>query len=127
MMPRRLNTEAAERSAERRQRENDAGRLLDRAPSLTSLNIHFAERRVGGTVPDATHIRRVVVDHAPALFVVPCGDQGCTDGGHDLTWAIVQCLDEQQTKFEGEHACSGSAGTGRCSSVLFYKATATYR
>ena len=121
------NGEAAQRFAERRQREDAAGRLHERVPSLESLKIEVEERRAGGTLPDASHIRRVVVDSAPALFILPCGDHSCKDGGHDVTYAILRSLEQGQTVFEGEDVCIGALGSAQCSRVLHYKGIATYR
>lgn len=121
------NGEAAQRFAERRQREDAAGRLRDRVPSLEGLRIEVEERRGGGVVPDATHIKRVVVDSAPALFILPCGDHSCKDGGHDVTSTVLRALEHGQATFEGEDMCAGQLGSAQCSRVLHFKATATYR
>ena len=76
----RRNNAAAERFAERRRREQDAPRLVDQVPGLLSLEISIDERS-GAT--GVKHTRRVVVDQAPALFLLPCGDSRCADGEHD--------------------------------------------
>lgn len=74
-----------------------------------------------------THIRRIVVERAPALFELPCGDRSCKDGGHDLTHAILTELQHGTTRFEGENHCSGYLGGAPCGSVLRYVGVATYR
>ncbi len=127
MMRPRAAVEAALRFAERRRREDDAARLSQQAPHLVALTVHFFDRSAGGTVPDAKHTRRIVVENAPALFLVPCGDRTCADGGHDLTWAIMRSLDAREVELEGEHPCRGSAGAGACTRTLSYKGVATYR
>src|SRR6266849_2479094 len=79
-MMNRRNSVAAQRFAERRRREEDAPRLCDQVPNLVSLKLEIEER---SGVTGVKHIRRVVVDRAPALFLVPCGDSKCADGEHD--------------------------------------------
>jgi hypothetical protein len=78
-------------------------------------------------VTGTSHIRRIVVENAPALFIVPCADRSCTDGGHDLTREIMQALNQKREKFEGTNTCQGNVRTAHCGSVLKYTATATYR
>jgi hypothetical protein len=65
---------AAERSSERRRREDEAPRLAAVIPELESLRLEVSEKRGDIGVAEASHIRRVVVDHAPALFLIPCGE-----------------------------------------------------
>jgi hypothetical protein len=69
----------------------------------------------------------VLVDRAPALFFVPCGDPRCVDGGHDLTHAIMRSLHAGETRFEGEDRCHGSVGSSECGHTLLYVGLATYR
>jgi hypothetical protein len=127
MFSRRHFGEAAQRFAERRQRENEAVRLREQVPHLDSLRLEIKEHRDGGIAADGAHIRRIVVEHAPALFVLPCGDPSCKDGGHDVTHSIVRALTQGTTKFEGENACQGYVGSANCSRVLHFVAFATYR
>ena len=77
--------DAAERYAERRRREEEAPRLLTAIPTLESLRLEIEERRAGGSLSEAAHVRRIVVERAPALFVLPCHDAACKGGGHDVT------------------------------------------
>ena len=116
---------AAARFAERRRREDDAPRLSDQVPGLTSLRLEIEERSgVTGTQP--RHIRRCVVDRAPALFLVPCGDPRCTDGVHDLTDTVMRALRAHETSFRGTDECLGMVGESRCGRVLHFEATAEY-
>jgi len=102
----RKNSPQAQRFAERRRRENDAPRLLEQVPNLVALQMEIEDRSgVGGT----THTRRVQVDHAPALFLVPCGDPS------------------QEKSFKGQDECRGSVGPSACSRVLHFEAVAEYR
>jgi len=123
----RRRSEGAERFAERRRREDEAPRLTAEVPRLQSLALEIEERSEGGSpVPGPTHVRRVVVAHAPALFVVPCGDALCRDGGHDVTNAVMRALRANETRFEGQDACTGSIGAAQCSRVLHFVGIATY-
>jgi hypothetical protein len=123
----RRHSEAAQRFAERRRREDEAPRLLALVPGLESLRLEFRESRAGGQMVDLAHTRRVVVERAPALFELPCQDSSCKDGGHDITRAIVEALRGGAERFEGEDVCRGQVGTAECNRVLTYVGTATYR
>jgi hypothetical protein len=68
-----------------------------------------------------------VVENAPALFILPCGDTSCKDGGHDVTSMVLRSLRAGETRFEGEDVCNGMVGSAPCSRVLRYVATATYK
>ncbi|MCA9588304.1 MAG: hypothetical protein KC657_23440 [Myxococcales bacterium] len=119
--------EAAERFAERRRREDEAPRLLEVAPDLVSCKIEIEERRAGVTGADVSHTRRVVVEHAPALFLVACGDPACRDGGHDITGDILRGLREHRAEIRGEDTCFGSTGSAECGRVIGYAAFAEYK
>jgi hypothetical protein len=120
-------SEAAQRFAERRRREDEAPRLATLVPALANLQLEFRESRAGGQVAEVAHKRRVVVDRAPALFEVPCQDTSCKDGGHDLTHEIVERLRSGAVEFSGEDGCHGRVGTANCARVLAYSAVAEYR
>lgn len=119
--------EAAQRASERRRREDEAARLKGEVPKLESLRLDIEEKHAGNVVPESTHIRRVQVEHAPALFAMPCHDRECKEGGHDVTEAILRALRSSQTRFEGDHACQGKVGEGECGRLLHYVGTATYK
>jgi hypothetical protein len=123
----RRHTEAAQRAAARREREDSAPRLRNEQPKLESLSLQIDQRRVESPQPGVIHVRRVVVDTAPALFVVPCCDRECKEGGHDLTYDILAALRKGLKKFDGTNMCSGQLGTGACHSMLRYSATASYK
>jgi len=127
MRAHRKQTAAAQRSAERRQREDDAPRLRDEVPDLLSLTLEIEERSEGTAALQQKHTRRIVVDHAPALFLIPCGDPKCEDGGHDVTYAIMRALRSHEPEFTGEDGCSGSLGSSTCRRILYYQAAAEYR
>ncbi len=124
MMPHRRNSPAALRFAERRRREDGAPRLSNEVPSLTSLKLMVEERDgVAGT----KHLRLFVVDRAPALFLVPCGDPRCPDGEHDLTTTVMHALLARETSFRGSDKCTGSIGPSACARVVHFDATAVFR
>ena len=123
----RRHSEAAQRFAERRKREDEAPRLHAVIPNLESLKLEIEENRAGGAVGDAGHIRRVVVEYAPALFILPCGDTSCKEGGHDATQVILRALERGETRFEGEDSCAGQIGTATCGRVMRYVGIATYK
>jgi hypothetical protein len=122
-MPYRRNNLAAERFAERRRRESDAPKLCHQVPTLTSLRLDIEERTIVGTTK---HIRRVVIDRAPSLFLVSCGDPRCADGEHDLTPTVMRALFAHETSFHGSDDCSGSVGPGACTRVVHFAGTAEY-
>ncbi len=122
----RRQSEASQRYAERRKREDEAPRLATELPRVESLCLEIEERSGGNLVAEPVHVRRIVVEHAPALFVLPCGDTRCKDGGHDITHAILSRLRAGDSRFEGDDICAGSLGSSQCSRTLHFVATATY-
>lgn len=123
----RRHSEAAQRFAERRKREDEAPRLRAAVPLLDSLELEFRESRAGVQMADVTHKRRVVVERAPALFELPCQDSSCRDGGHDITQPVMRMLRDGSAHFEGEDVCHGQVGNAECRRVLSFVGNATYR
>jgi hypothetical protein len=121
------HSEAAERQQERRRREDEAPRLAATVPALEKLRLEVSERSASIARPENTHTRHVVVASAPALFVIPCHDTGCKDGGHDLTSRILAALKSKQVRFQGENACTGVVGGAACNRILDYIGIATYQ
>jgi hypothetical protein len=127
MIPSRRKPSAASiRSTERRQREDTAVRLLAQVPSLVVLEFAIEERRGTASIAESRHVRRFVVERAPALFDLPCADRSCADGGHDVTREVMASLRAMSRTFTGEHTCDGNVGSGTCGRVLRYTATAKY-
>ena len=122
-MPYRRNDLGAVRFAERRRRENDAPKLRDQVPTLTSLRLDIEERSVVGA---SKHIRRVVVDRAPSLFLVACGNPRCAEGEHDLTSTVMRALLARETAFHGHDCCTGSLGHSPCEREIHFDGTAEY-
>jgi hypothetical protein len=114
---------AAQRSAERRQREDEAARLADEVPALTSMRIEIIEKVPNGT---NKYVKLVVVARAPALFTFPCGERECQDGGHDVTRAVIMGLRNHLEQFEGQSDCGGMTGSAPCARTLGYKVFAQY-
>lgn len=123
----RRQSEASLRYAERRRREDEAPRLHDLFRNLESLRLEVSEQRAGAPVAEAGYIRRIMVEVAPALFLLPCGDASCRDGGHDITTAVLQALRASAGRFEGQDACSGTIGSAQCARELRYVGFATYK
>jgi hypothetical protein len=122
-MNHRRNSPAALRFAERRRREDDAPRLHEQVPSLVSLKLEI-EDRCGVTM--TSHVRRIMVDHAPALFLVPCSDPRCTDGEHDLTQTVMRAVRSGEKSFQGSDECRGTIGPSPCTRVVHFDAVAEY-
>jgi hypothetical protein len=127
MVSYRKTSPAALRSAERRQREDEAPRLGGEVPELESLKLSIEERSVGSALSAPKHVRHIVVATAPALFLVACGDPRCIDGGHDITHEVMSALRAQRETFEGEHECRGMLGPSPCTRVIAFSADAIYR
>jgi hypothetical protein len=123
----RQNREVTRRTAERRQREDEAPRLAVTIPALQGLRLEVLEHSSSISHPEHTHVRHVVVANAPALFVMPCHDTHCKDGGHDLTQEILAALGRRNARFEGEDVCRGMVGSAGCSRILGYVGVATYQ
>lgn len=124
MNSRRLSPQA-ERFAERRKHEDEAPRLHDEVPGLLSLQLDIEDR--DGVIRGAKYTRRIVVERAPALFLVPCGDPRCEGDGHDLTRQVMSALRSLETSFHGEDRCEGSVGPNPCSHVVTFEAVANYQ
>jgi hypothetical protein len=116
--------EAQQRAAERRRRENEAPRLQGTVPRLATLRLEIEERRGTEAV---SHVKRVVVENAPALFVLSCLQKGCHDGGHDVTREVLSALARGEDRFGGRSTCQGQIGPTGCGSQLAYVGVATYR
>lgn len=125
----RRNSEVAERTRQRQQREDEAPRLHEEFPSLESLKLEMSYRRGDTNADEATHVRQVVLGRAPSLFVVPCANRDCKDGGHDITQEVIRGLRGSRERFEGKMSCNGTLGSAGapCTSVLSYTVIAKYK
>ena len=102
---------AAQRSIERRRREDAAPRLKKEVPALVRLRVSVTE---SGGLKTSKHSRHVVVANAPALFVFECGDELCRGGGHDVSSSVLYALRGQRATFEEHHTCDGTVGSSGC-------------
>jgi len=126
MLNHRRNPEAARRIKERREREDAAPRIHAAVPRLLSLSLQIRESRDGQDLPEVAHVRRIIIERAPALFEIPCADPGCQDGGHDVTREVMAALRAAHTTFQGQSECGGEVGNGHCGRLLHYVGAATY-
>lgn len=117
------------RAQDRRDREDRTPRLQAIVPQITSLELELAEFRGDGDgeSPLVSYRKLVVVARAPALFEIRCSDADCSDGGHNITRAIMTALGNQATDFSGRDVCFGHRRTESCGRRLEYRAIATYR
>ncbi len=120
------DNEAKGRLAERARRAEEAPRLAAEVPELRSLHLEIEVYRSDYPLSNSKHIRRIVVDQAPALFELPCMNSFCQEGGHDLTSPILRALKHGTTRFHGEDGCNGQTGSAQCSCVLRYVAIAVF-
>jgi hypothetical protein len=114
---------AAQRAIERRKSEDDAPRLVAEVPSLRSARILIIEQVPTGST---RHTKHVVVARAPALFVIPCGDTTCQDGGHDITSQVMSAFRRRLLTAQGEDACGGMSGSAPCGRSIRFELTAEY-
>ena len=119
-------TEAQLRVAARWQQADESSRLLTEIPDLQSLRIEIEQSEPGVSGAVFKHTQIIVVASAPALFLFPCGDSRCHEGGHDLTGEILGHLRRRDEKFGGQEACGGQVGYGNCGRVMKYSVTAAY-
>jgi hypothetical protein len=115
---------AAQRSAEHRKNEDESPRLSAGAPGLASLRIEVTQRGLGGTTK---HTKLVVVERAPALFVIACAQPACREGGHDITREVMYALARRCEEYSGESSCGGTTGNAPCSETLTYRMIAEFR
>lgn len=127
MLRHRRDFAATARVAERLQREHDAPRLATEVPRLERLELALEERRDGVTLGESRHVRRIVVERAPALFEFPCSDKACAGGGHDMTYEVMRVLRANLQRVDFEDACGGTVGSAQCSRVLRCVGIASYR
>lgn len=120
----RKPSNAAVCAQERRRREDDAPRISAVFPDLIGLKISVEERCTTAT---PKYIRRIVVGSAPAVFLLPCSDPHCSEGGHDVTTEMTNSLRARKTAFSGTHECNGTIGATPCHRTIWYDAEAEYR
>ncbi len=92
-----------------------------------SLRLEVEEKSDTIAAMQPKYVRLVVVAAAPALFLIPCGDPNCVDGGHDVTSMVMSALRAKKTRFGGDDECRGTVGTSLCARSIHFEATAAYR
>jgi hypothetical protein len=119
-------TPAVIEAKKRREREDAAKRLQEVVPDLSSLCLRIHDRADGlGALP-LFYIRHVVIATAPALFELPCADNKCEEGGHDVTRPVMTGLRSGEPTMEGRSRCPGHRGDKPCSRELKYLVNADY-
>ena len=116
--------QANQRTLDRRAREDGAQRLINVVPDLAELEIAIVEH---SGVATSSHRKRVVVATAPALFVIPCGEPRCEDGGHDITHDVLRTLRDRKTQMHGDHTCGGQIASVDCRRRIDYDVRAVYQ
>ena len=111
---------------ERWVREDESPRLAETAPGLAALKLELSEASGERRVLDSARIQHVIVPRAAALFEVSCGDQGCRDGGFDITVEVLRALRHESHEFTGEVGCYGSVGDRPCERVLRFRGVAEW-
>jgi hypothetical protein len=112
---------------DRWKREDDAPRLRQEVPNLESLRMNLEEFSGGHRVVGTSRIQHVVVAQASSRFEIPCGDNKCEDGGHDITREVLGHLRAAHESFSGNSVCSGRVGERACERALEYSALAKYQ
>ena len=112
--------------SERWKREDEAPRLKDRVPSVSSLRLDLEEFAEDRSVVGTRRVRHIVVDKAAALFEIPCSDSKCENGGHDVTREIMEALVQRRPSFEFRSDCAGNVGGQPCGRALAVTASADY-
>jgi hypothetical protein len=90
-------------------------------PWLRSARIEITEHVANAST---SYIKHVVVARAPALFVVPCGDPLCQDGGHNITAVLMDALRRRLATVAGESHCEGAVGNVSCRRSIQFRLTA---
>ena len=92
-------------------------------PLLRSARIEIVENVANGSTKYSKH---VVVARSPVLFIIPCGDPACKDGGHDITSEVMRAFRQHLASAVGESACGGTTGSAQCRRSIQFTVTAQY-
>jgi hypothetical protein len=117
-------TTLTEDVTERRQREDESPRLRTVVPRLLSIRLELNESRGEGLL--ASHIKRIALEHAPSVFMIPCGELRCRRGSYDLTDSILTALRRGESRVEVTDTCMGEVGSSTCGRVMRCVAVAEY-
>lgn len=111
--------------AERRRQEDESRRLREVVPRLRALRLELSESRGEGQI-ESTHIKRIALEHAPSVFLIPCGEPRCKHGSFDITSQVLSGLRRGEARIEARDACRGDVGSAACGRVLRCIAVAEY-
>lgn len=111
---------------DRWKREDGAPRLKDEAPDLGKLRVELEELSESRAIAGTRRVRHFMVEHAAARFEIPCGEEKCEGGGHDLTAEMLNHLREHHVDFSGTSSCRGNVRDRACERTLKYVANAEY-
>jgi hypothetical protein len=111
---------------DRWKREDEAPRLREEVPNLDALRMELEELQEDRPIAGTRRVRHFVVAHAAARFEIPCGEEKCEGGGHDLTAEILGRLRAREGEFEGSSNCRGTVRERLCDRTLSYQASAKY-
>lgn len=103
--------------------EDDAPRLAAACPWLRVARLEVTEEFPNGST---RYIKHIVVARSPALFIIPCGDPVCQNGGHDITAELMQAFRKRLASAAGESYCVGTIGTAECRRRIQFVLTAEY-
>ncbi|HEU5073450.1 MAG TPA: hypothetical protein VFU02_04745 [Polyangiaceae bacterium] len=112
---------------DRWKREDEAPRLKEKAPMLASLRLELEEFSEGHSIVGTRRVTLVVIDHAAALFEIPCSDPKCEEGGHEITREVLSELAKQPPRFEIESGCHGYMANRPCGRTLRVIGQAEYK
>ncbi len=112
--------------SERWKREDDSPRLTHEVPALMRLRLELAESFEDRKILDSERISHIIVERAAARFEVPCSNDRCEDGGHNLTRDIIASLKAFKPSFSGQDRCGGYVGDQPCGRVLAFVAHAEF-
>jgi hypothetical protein len=118
-------TKLPEDVAERRLREDESPRLRAVVPRLRGLRLELNESRGEGQI-EFSHTKRIALEHAPSVFMIPCGEPRCKRGSYDLTQPILSALRRGETRIEATDTCTGDVGSAQCGRILRCIAVADY-
>ena len=118
-------THPTEDVVERRRREDESPRLRAVVPRLTAIRLELSESRGEGQI-ESSHIKRIALEHAPSVFLIPCGEPRCKHGSYDLTDSILPALRQGSSRIEARDTCMGDVGSAQCGRVLHCVAVAEY-
>ncbi len=110
---------------ERRRREDESPRLRTVVPRLRALRLELNECRGEGQI-EFTHLKRIPVEHAPSVFMIPCGEPRCKRGSYELTDSIMSALRRGEARVETSDTCMGEVGSAQCGRVMHCVAVAEY-